>query len=215
MKTSKFYVLVSYALIFAIYNILAWIIMPKGSPNFWVGYIATVLAFLICVMTTLLSEKAGSSRDDAIVKGIPVMVIVIGFLCVQSVFGLVVMLLPGVMTKAIVVVEIIFFLIFGVIAFVLEATKSYGDETDGTNDQKVNTRTEIVNKLQKSYRNTSNGEIKSSLIELTDYIKTCNGELLVENSDRIFGLINQIQTLTEVKQYSQIKEVIKEVKMIF
>lgn len=214
MKKSKLYVLVSHALIFAVYNILVWIVMPKDSPNFVVSYIAAVLAFIICVATTLLSDKSGNSRDDAIVKGMPVTIIAIGFLCVQSVFGLVVILLPGVMTKAIVVVEIILFLIFGVIVFGLEAARNYSDEIDVPNDLKANVRTEMISKLQKLYRNIESGEIQSLLIELTDCVKACDGKILIENSEQLIRLINQMQELIAMQQYSQIKDVIKKIKII-
>lgn len=214
MKKSRLYALISYVLLFIIYNILVWMIMPKGSANFWIGYIATAVAFIICVMVIVFADKSGNDRTDALVKGMSIIIVSIGFLCVQIVFGLVVMLLPRVLTKAIIVAEIILFLIFGVIILWLESAKRYSDKIDGANDSKADLRTEMVNMLQKLYRNTDDGETQSLLIELTDRVKSCDGKILLENDMQLLKLINQMKELINKQQYSPVKEVIKEIKVI-
>lgn len=214
MKKSKLYALISYAIFFIIYNILVWMIMPKGAANFWIGYIATTVAFILCAMTIVFADKTGNGRTDALVKSMPIVIVSAGFLCIQIVFGLIVMLFPSVLTKAIIVVEIVLFLIFCVIILWLESAKCYSDKIDEVNDSKVDLRIEMVNKLQKLYRNTNNGETQSLLIELTDCMKLCDGKILTENATQLSKQINQMKELINMQQYSQVKEVIKEIKAI-
>ena len=209
MKKSKRYLLLVYITIFVIYNLLVWIILPKDSENYWVGFLFTAIVFGICVTLAVLPDKERKSRVDDVVKGMPVALLSAVFLCVQSVLGLIIAFLPGALTKIIVLVEIILQILFCVVVFGLVSGRKYADQVDGSNEQKTNARAYLTGELQQLYRNVNERETRTALIELTDAIKTCDGGRLAASSAQIAETVGQIRNLVIEQRYDEVRDIIR------
>lgn len=101
-KNFKFYA-VSWALLFALYNVAAFAVGFKNSAGFWTAYIASVIAMLfqlVCAKISLKPEKL-----DKLFLNIPVIKISFTGMVLSMVIGAVCIAVPSIPFIATIVVE--------------------------------------------------------------------------------------------------------------
>ncbi len=101
-KNFKFYA-VSWALLFAIFNVLAFAVGFKNTANFWTAYIASVIAMLLQLVCAKISFK--SEKLDRLFLNIPVISITFMGMIISMIIGAVCMVIPSVPVVAIIVIE--------------------------------------------------------------------------------------------------------------
>lgn len=101
-KNFKFYA-VSWALLFAIFNVLAFAVGFKNNASFWTAYIASVIAMLLQLVCAKISFKP--KKLDRLFLNIPVISITFTGMVASMIIGAVCMAIPSVPVVAIIVIE--------------------------------------------------------------------------------------------------------------
>lgn len=101
-KNFKFYA-VSWALLFAIFNVLAFAVGFKNNASFWTAYIASVIAMLLQLVCAKISFKP--EKLDRLFLNIPVISITFTGMVASMIIGAVCMVIPSVPVVAVIVIE--------------------------------------------------------------------------------------------------------------
>lgn len=101
-KNFKFYA-VSWALLFAIFNVLAFAVGFKNNASFWTAYIASAIAMLLQLVCAKISFKP--EKLDRLFLNIPVISITFTGMVASMIIGAVCMVIPSVPVVAVIVIE--------------------------------------------------------------------------------------------------------------
>lgn len=136
-KNFKFYA-VSWALLFALYNVAAFAVGFKNSAGFWTAYIASVIAMLfqlVCAKISLKSEKL-----DKLFLNIPVIKISFTGMVLSMVIGAVCIAVPSIPFIATIVVEYAVLAVTGIAVLKASAAAEIVDDVG----ERVKEKTQFI-----------------------------------------------------------------------
>ncbi len=136
-KNFKFYA-VSWALLFAIFNVLAFAVGFKNNASFWTAYITSVIAMLlqlVCAKISFKPEKLGR-----LFLNIPVISITFTGMVASMIIGAVCMVIPSVPVVAIIVIEYLILAFTGISVLKANAAAEIVNEVG----EKVKEKTQFI-----------------------------------------------------------------------
>ena len=136
-KNFKFYA-VTWALLFAVYNVLAFAVGFKNTANFWAAYIASAIAMLLQLICAKISFKPG--KLDRLFLNIPVIKITFTGMIISMVIGVVCMVIPSVSVVAIIVIEYLILAFMGISVLKANATAEIVNDVG----EKVKEKTQFI-----------------------------------------------------------------------
>ena len=105
-----------------VFNILAFILSSRHDANFWCGYIFVTLSWL-CLIGIELLTASKRDIDQSLFLNAPGLLMSIGHLAIQTLFGIAVMAIPSYSVKLSACIEIVVFAIYLGIIGALEIYK--------------------------------------------------------------------------------------------
>lgn len=136
-KNFKFYA-VSWALLFAIFNVLAFAVGFKNNANFWTAYITSVIAMLLQLVCAKISFKP--EKLDRLFLNIPVISITFTGMVASMIIGAVCMVIPSVPVVAIIVIEYLILAFTGISVLKANAAAEIVNEVG----EKVKEKTQFI-----------------------------------------------------------------------
>lgn len=136
-KNFKFYA-VSWALLFAIFNVLAFAVGFKNNASFWTAYITSVIAMLLQLVCAKISFKP--EKLDRLFLNIPVISITFTGMVASMIIGAVCMVIPSVPVVAIIVIEYLILAFTGVSVLKANAAAEIVNEVG----EKVKEKTQFI-----------------------------------------------------------------------
>lgn len=136
-KNFKFYA-VSWALLFAIFNVLAFAVGFKNNASFWTAYIASAIAMLLQLVCAKISFK--TEKLDRLFLNIPVISITFTGMVAAMIIGAVCMVIPSVPVVAIIVIEYLILAFTGISVLKANAAAEIVNEVG----EKVKEKTQFI-----------------------------------------------------------------------
>lgn len=136
-KNFKFYA-VSWALLFAIFNVLAFAVGFKNNASFWMAYIASAIAMLLQLVCAKISFKP--EKLDRLFLNIPVISITFTGMVASMIIGAVCMVIPSVPVVAIIVIEYLILAFTGISVLKANAAAEIVNEVG----EKVKEKTQFI-----------------------------------------------------------------------
>lgn len=136
-KNFKFYA-VSWALLFAIFNVLAFAVGFKNNASFWTAYIASVIAMLLQLVCAKISFKP--EKLDRLFLNIPVISITFTGMVASMIIGAVCMVIPSVPVVAVIVIEYLILAFTGISVLKANAAAEIVNEVG----EKVKEKTQFI-----------------------------------------------------------------------
>lgn len=136
-KNFKFYA-VSWALLFAIFNVLAFAVGFKNNASFWTAYITSVIAMLLQLVCAKISFKP--EKLDRLFLNIPVISITFIGMVASMIIGAVCMVIPSVPVVAIIVIEYLILAFTGISVLKANAAAEIVNEVG----EKVKEKTQFI-----------------------------------------------------------------------
>ena len=166
MKVNKILFGVIEAIVFAVYNLIVFILTPNLTATFWVAYAFTVLSFvsLACVIVF------NSTNKDNVIYGFSIYAVNIAYLVLQIVAGSILIIFSAISVKITIVSEVVLLSVFLVIALCLLLGKGNGQKLDGDTKDKVLFMKLLSNDIAVLRDKTTDTTIFSRLEDLKDAI---------------------------------------------
>lgn len=136
-KNFKFYA-VSWALLFAIFNVLAFAVGFKNNASFWTAYITSVIAMLLQLVCAKISFKP--EKLDRLFLNIPVISITFTGMVASMIIGAVCMVIPSVPVVAVIVIEYLILAFTGISVLKANAAAEIVNEVG----EKVKEKTQFI-----------------------------------------------------------------------
>lgn len=136
-KNFKFYA-VSWALLFAIFNVLAFAVGFKNNASFWTAYITSAIAMLLQLVCAKISFKP--EKLDRLFLNIPVISITFTGMVASMIIGAVCMVIPSVPVVAIIVIEYLILAFTGISVLKANAAAEIVNEVG----EKVKEKTQFI-----------------------------------------------------------------------
>lgn len=155
-KNFKFYA-VSWALLFAIFNVLAFAVGFKNNASFWTAYIASVIAMLLQLVCAKISFKP--EKLDRLFLNIPVISITFTEMVASMIIGAVCMAIPSVPVVAIIVIEYLILAFTGISVLKANAAAEIVNEVG----EKVKEKTQFIKLTTADAQNLMNSAKSESV----------------------------------------------------
>ena len=155
-KNFKFYA-VSWALLFAIFNVLAFAVGFKNNASFWTAYIASVIAMLLQLVCAKISFKP--EKLDRLFLNIPVISITFTGMVASMIIGAVCMVIPSVPVVAVIVIEYLILAFTGISVLKANAAAEIVNEVG----EKVKEKTQFIKLTTADAQNLMNSAKSESV----------------------------------------------------
>ena len=155
-KNFKFYA-VSWALLFAIFNVLAFAVGFKNNASFWTAYIASVIAMLLQLVCAKISFKP--EKLDRLFLNIPVISITFNGMVAAMIIGAVCMVIPSVPVVAVIVIEYLILAFTGISVLKANAAAEIVNEVG----EKVKEKTQFIKLTTADAQNLMNSAKSESV----------------------------------------------------
>lgn len=155
-KNFKFYA-VSWALLFAIFNVLVFAVGFKNNASFWTAYITSVIAMLLQLVCAKISFKP--EKLDRLFLNIPVISITFTGMVASMIIGAVCMVIPSVPVVAIIVIEYLILAFTGISVLKANAAAEIVNEVG----EKVKEKTQFIKLTTVDAQNLMNSAKSESI----------------------------------------------------
>ena len=217
-KNFKFYA-VSWALLFAIFNVLAFAVGFKNNASFWTAYITSAIAMLLQLVCAKISFKP--EKLDRLFLNIPVISITFTGMVASMIIGAVCMVIPSVPVVAIIVIEYLILAFTGISVLKANAAAEIVNEVG----EKVKEKTQFIKLTTVDAQNLMNSAKSESLksackkvyealcysdpmssealaheeAEIADKMAELSSAVASDNADSAESISNEITVLVEAR----------------
>lgn len=217
-KNFKFYA-VSWALLFAIFNVLAFAVGFKNNASFWTAYIASVIAMLLQLVCAKISFKP--EKLDRLFLNIPVISITFTGMVAAMIIGAVCMVIPSVPVVAVIVIEYLILAFTGISVLKANAAAEIVNEVGEKVKEKVqfiklttadaqnlmnSAKSESVKsackKVYEALRYSdpmSSGALAREEAEIADKMAELSSAVASDNADSAESISNEITVLVKAR----------------
>ena len=184
------------AILFALFNVIAFAIPTEKTATFWIAYAFSVVAFAIQIVVWQFAFKGADTLNSKFL-GIPLISVGARYLAVQVVAFAVFMAFPLLPTW---IPIVICFVILGISAICLIGTETGREEINRV-EEKVEKKVFYIKSLQVDVEllaeSESDPEIKAELLKLADKIRfsdPMSSDALTEVEETIANKIEELKT---------------------
>ena len=184
------------AILFALFNVIAFAIPTEKTATFWIAYAFSVVAFAIQIGVWKFAFKGADTLNSKFL-GIPLISVGARYLAVQVVAFAVFMAFPVLPTW---IPIVICFVILGISAICLIGTETGREEINRV-EEKVEKKVFYIKSLQVDVEllaeSESDPEIKAELLKLADKIRfsdPMSSDALTEVEETIANKIEELKT---------------------
>ncbi len=218
MKQNKNRVLIGilYAVIIAMVNVLIFVIFKKHTDVFWISYGFLILAFIVQIISMLLSFR-DSSKIEAIFFGIPLASFSIYYLFVALIVGIIFMIFQGASTTLAIVLQLIVLASYLVIAIVSLMARDIAEDGISNIKEKVTRWKTINNDTELLYKVCEDPELKVKLRKLNETIKYSDpiSNSSVEDIERrLCSKISELRVYHENDKVEEAKKACSELELL-
>lgn len=184
------------AILFALFNVIAFAIPTEKTATFWIAYAFSVVAFAIQIGVWKFAFKGADTLNSKFL-GIPLISVGARYLAIQVVAFAVFMAFPVLPTW---IPIVICFVILGISAICLIGTETGREEINRV-EEKVEKKVFYIKSLQVDVEllaeSESDPEIKAELLKLADKIRfsdPMSSDALTEVEETIVNKIEELKT---------------------
>lgn len=182
--------------VFVLFSIIAFLCTTNYSGNYWVGYIAVLVAWLCLLASIAITSVTAKSGTQTMFTSIPLILYSAIHFFVQLMAGTLVMLITSMNAKAAAIVLLVVFFVY---LFVLLLTVFYKRRVQNTNDDVSQNRRFIETTqaaLSGMLSRCTNSAVKKKLLELVEtleYSDPVSSAATAEYEERINELISTLK----------------------
>ena len=198
MKKNKTKVIIGfgliYAILFAVFNLLVFIIPGLRTGVFWLSYGFMNLAFVVQIVSLILSFK--SADVEAAFFGIPLASFSVFYLCAELAIGALFMIFQQVNIILALIIQVLVLAVFLVIAIIsLLARDTVQQVSDNVKQQVTNLKSVLVD-IEMLTDGCTDPELKSALRRLSETVKysdPISNEAVADVEQRIMRKISELK----------------------
>jgi hypothetical protein len=208
--------LMVYVVVFVVYNIILFLIFNDKGTVFWINYGFLVVAFVTQLLSLLLSVK--KPNVETIFFGIPLISLSFFYLMSTVVVSLLFMFYQQIGTTITIIIHLIIFTIFFVIAVLaLMAKDAIIDlnETVKTTVQAHKNQNIDVESLMSYAKSPTSKEALRKLSEVIKYSDPITNESVAKLDDLIKLKIDELKLQLELNNDNSIKSICNEIESIY
>ncbi len=205
-----------FAIAFAIYNLLVFMIFKPEGPVFWMSYAFAVLAFGLQIVGMYLSFKELSVK--AVFFGIPLAQFTLFYLFAELFVSTVFMIFRNINWKLPFVIQIILLAVYGVVAIVTIATRDAAVAVKDNVQKKATTMRLNTVEIEMLMDSAKDPELKSQLRRLSEtvrYSDPMTNDFVADLDARIKQEVFELQMHCEDENVPAAKESVKRLQHLY
>lgn len=186
-----------YAAIFAIYNVLVFVIFDNYNAVFWISYVFMTISFISNIAVVMVSSKA---RDvEAVFMGIPLLSFSVFHVVAELFASTVLIIFRGTVsikiTLAVQIVLLLLFVVFAAVALLSKNVVTNINETVRVNSTNIKSLAVDVKLLEDDCMDSELKHTLHKLYEAVYYSDPMTNENVAQLDDMIKSKINELKYL--------------------
>lgn len=204
------------AILFIVYNILVFTIFKTHSSVFWVSYTFMCLAFVVQVVSMLLSFK--SPNVETIFFGIPLVSLSIYYLLSELFVSVVFMVFQGAGMTIATVIQVIILAAFSIIAIIALMARDTVQDIGANIQEKVLTLKSMMVDVEILLSQCNEEDLKTSLKKLAETIRysdPMSNDSVIDVEFRISQKLSELRLCVEENHFNEAKEACVKLDFLF
>jgi hypothetical protein len=158
-----------YIILLAAFNLLAFVIFKRHSNVFWISYAFMTLAFVVQIISMLLSFK--KADVETVFFGIPLASLSVFYLTAELCVGAIFMIFQDIGATVPIVIQVLLLTAFAVIAIIALMARDTTQEIGDRIKEKIVTLKSAGTDIEMLLASCSDPELKSRLRKLSDTVR--------------------------------------------
>lgn len=205
-----------YAILLGVYNLLVFVIFKNHTSVFWISYGFMSLAFVVQVVSMLLSfEKADA---EAVFFGLPLASFSIFYLIAELFVSVIFMIFQGVGTTISAVIQTLILAIFVVVAIIALMARDTVQEIGDTVKQKVVQLKTTKIDIDMLVGSCTDPELKIKLKRLSETIKYSDPmttDVIADVEQRIQQKVSELRIYCENSEFEEAKKTCSSLELLY
>jgi len=181
--------------LFAVINIVAFVLVNDFTANFWSGYVFITIAWISLLFTTLITIKT-HNHERAFFLAAPQILICLVYALLQMIAGIAIIAIPKFNLPASIAIQTILFALFLIIELGLSVYKKRAVVKPETRQNSVTFKKTMLVDLTNAISRCKSQPLKQKLNEIEElltYSDPVSSEETIEYENRISELFSQVK----------------------
>lgn len=218
MKKQKNFLLTAliYVILLGVYNLLVFVIFKEHSAVFWVSYGFVILAFGVQITSMLLSFRRADVETAFF--GIPLASFSLFYLIAEICVGTIFMIFQNVGTTIPLVIQVLLFAAFAVIAVIALMARDTVREIGESVKQKVTQLKSVRVDIEMLLEHCADPELKTRLRKLAEtvrYSDPMTTEAIADVEERIWQKVSELRIYCENDETDEAKKTCSALELLY
>lgn len=214
-KTSIMTALI-YAIVFAIFNFLVFVVFENRSAVFWISYAFMCIAFVVQIASVLLALKA--PETESVFMGIPLVSLSLYYFFAAIFAGAVFMIFQVAPVKLAVVVQVLILAVYAVVAILALMARDVVQDISDNVEEKVQAVKTLNVDVEVLIPQVSDPALKKALKKLSETVKysdPMSNDAVADIEQQIMGYMNTLRVYIENNSNTEAISTCKDIEVLF
>lgn len=214
-KTSIMTALI-YAIVFAIFNLLVFVIFENRSAVFWISYAFMSIAFVVQIASTILAFK--TPETESVFMGIPLVSLSLYYFFAAIFAGAVFMVFQVASVKLAIVVQVLILAIYAVVAILALMARDVVQDINDNVEEKVQAVKTLNVDVDILIPQVSDPALKKALKKVSETVKysdPMSNDAVADIEQQIMGCMNTLRVYIENNNNAEAIATCKDIEVLF
>lgn len=215
-KKSWIMTAVIYAIIFAVFNLLVFVIAKEKNGVFWVSYAFMCIAFIVQIVSMLLALR--SLETETVFMGIPLASLSLYYFFAAMFVGAVFMFFQNAPFKLALVLQVLILAIYAVIAIMALMSRNVVQDVNDNLKENVEAIKTLVVDVDVFIPQVSDPTLKKALKKLSETIKysdPMSNAAVTDIEGQIMQTVNELRINIENNKNTEAIQTCKDIEVLF
>lgn len=205
-----------YAIIFAVFNLLVFVIVNEKNGVFWMSYAFMCIAFVVQIASMLLSLR--SLEAETVFMGIPLASLSMYYFFAAIFVGAVFMFFQNAPFKLAIVLQILILAIYAVVAIMALMSRNVVQDVNDNLKENVEAIKTLVVDVDVFVPQVSDPALKKALKKLSETIKysdPMSNAAVADIEEQIMQTVNELRINIENSRNAEAIQTCKDIEVLF
>ena len=215
-KKSWIMTAVIYTIIFAVFNLLVFVIANEKNGVFWMSYAFMCIAFLVQIASMLLALR--SLETETVFMGIPLASLSLYYFFAAIFVGAVFMFFQNAPFKLALVLQILILAIYAVVAIMALMSRNVVQDVNDNLRENVEAIKTLVVDVDVFVPQVNETDLKNALKKLSETIKysdPMSNSAVAEIEEQIMQTVNELRINIENSRNAEAIQTCKDIEVLF
>lgn len=205
-----------YAIVFAVFNLLVFVIFKTRTPVFWISYVFMCIAFIVQIASIILAFK--KPNTESVFMGIPLASLSLYYFFAAIFAGAVFMVFQIASVTLAIVVQVLILAIYAVVAILALMARDVVQDINDNVEEKVKAVKTLNVDVDVLIPQVSDPAVKKCLKKLSETVKysdPMSNDAVAGIEQQIMGSMNALRVYVENTNNEEAISTCKEIEVLF